>query len=54
MYKNLPFARRGYIFKNAELKDFYENLDWYIPNPNYIPETETLTKHEKNWIEKYK
>ncbi|MFV0539874.1 MAG: YARHG domain-containing protein [Aestuariibaculum sp.] len=54
VYKNLPFARRGYVFKSAELKDFYENLDWYIPNPNYIPETETLTKYEKDWIEKYK
>jgi len=54
VYRNLPFARRGYVFKNQALKNFYEELDWYIPNPNYIPELETLHPLEKDWIEKYK
>lgn len=52
--KNLPFARRGYIFQNQELNHFYEQLDWYIPNPSYIPNIETLTEREKKWIEKWK
>lgn len=52
--KNLPFARRGYVFKNTALKKYYEKLDWYIPNPNYIPIVEYLTPLEKEWIEKYK
>lgn len=52
--KNLPFARRGYVFQNAELKTFYEKLDWYIPNPNYQPDIELLTEIEKQWIEKWK
>jgi hypothetical protein len=54
VYRNLPFARRGYVFKNQELKNFYEKLDWYIPNPNYIPELKTLNQLEISWIEKYK
>jgi len=52
--KNLPFARRGYIFQNKELQDFYTRLDWYIPNPNYAPDTEIINEIEKNWINKWK
>jgi hypothetical protein len=52
--KNLPFARRGYIFQNQELNTFYKNIDWYIPNPNYEPNIEILTEDEKKWIEKWK
>jgi len=52
--KNLPFARRGYIFQNPELSQFYKKMEWYIPNPAYKPETEILTDGEKKWIEKWK
>jgi hypothetical protein len=52
--KNLPYARRGYIFKNAEIQKYYEAFEWYIPNPNYIPETSLLTDIEKEWIAKWK
>lgn len=27
---NLPFARRGYVFKDAVLNAFFSNLPWYI------------------------
>jgi hypothetical protein len=52
--KNLPFARRGYIFQNQDLNDFYRKFEWYIPNPNYEPNVEILTENEKKWIEKFK
>jgi len=52
--RNLPFARRGYVFKSPELQTFYENLDWYIPNPNYSPDVEIMHQNEKEWLEKYK
>ena len=52
--RNLPFARRGYMFQNNELNDFYKKLEWYIPNPNYEPNTEILTDFEKQWLEKWK
>jgi hypothetical protein len=54
IFKNLPFARRGYIFQNAELKSFFEKQDWYIPNPNYEPNEDMLTETEKQWIAKWK
>lgn len=48
--RNLPFAYRGYIFKNKELQDFFESTVWYIPNPNYTPNIEALTEDEQYWV----
>ncbi len=52
--RNLPFARRGYVFKNAELKNYYKKVDWYMPNPNYVPDLEKLSEGEKEWVERYR
>lgn len=54
LLRNLPFARRGYVFRNSELQEYFEKLDWYISNKNYSPNVETLYEEEKKWIEKYK
>jgi hypothetical protein len=51
--KNLPFARRGYIFLNEELNNYFKKMDWYIPNPNYQPIVKYLTDKEKKWIERW-
>ncbi len=52
--RNLPFARRGYIFQNQDLNAYFSKMEWYIPNPNYIQNLETLTEEEREWIEKWK
>ena len=52
--KNLPFAYRGNIFKDKTLQDFYESADWYIPNPDYEADMQTLTPHEQQWVEFWK
>ena len=52
--KNLPFARRGYVFQNKELNVYFKSMDWYIANPNYEVNIEILTDAEKQWIEKFK
>ncbi len=31
---------------------FYAKGNWYIPNPNYEPNTEMFTENEKKWTEK--
>ena len=54
LLKNLPFARRGYVFQNPELKSYFEDLDWYIPNPKYVPDVNYLTPEERKWYEKWK
>jgi hypothetical protein len=53
IYRNLAFARRGYVFKTKELQSFYEKQSWYFPNSNYIANIEQLTTEEKLFTEKY-
>lgn len=48
--KNLPFAYRGYVFKNKDLQQFFESTKWYIPNPEYKPDMNVMSKDEKDWI----
>ncbi len=45
--RNLPFARRGYIFKSPEIQAYYARQPWYIPDPSYAPVEATLTKKEQ-------
>jgi hypothetical protein len=52
--RNLPFARRGYIFKDKTLQDIFKTEDWYQPNPSYVPEIEALTEEEKQLIKTFK
>ena len=49
--RNLPFAQRGYCFKNASIQAFYNSTDWYIPDSTYIPDLETLPPEERKWIQ---
>jgi hypothetical protein len=51
---NFPFARRGYIFKNQALADFYKKMDWYLPNPNYEANLDSLTPQERKWLAHWK
>ena len=50
--KNLPFARRGYIFKAPELKTYYNLQNWYNPDAGYIPDLKQLTNAEQEWFKK--
>ena len=51
IYRNLPFARRGYIFKDKLLSDFYyKHTSWYEPNPRYNGNIKDFTKGERNII----
>lgn len=49
--RNLPFAHRGYCFKNAALQAFYNATDWYLPDSTYTPDLEVLGTEERKWIE---
>lgn len=52
--KNLPFARRGYIFKDQDLQQFYQGMDWYMLNPGYEADMSILPAAEQQWIEQWK
>ncbi|MBN2890260.1 MAG: YARHG domain-containing protein [Bacteroidales bacterium] len=48
--RNLPFARRGYVFKNHDIQSYYEKMEWYMPDKNYSATTNSLTPEEVEWI----
>jgi len=50
--RNLPFARRGYIFKDYHLNDFFETRKWYKENKKYIPKPSDLSDNELKWKKK--
>ena len=35
LLRNLIYAKHGYQFKSEDLKQIYENFDWYKVNPNF-------------------
>ena len=48
--KNIPFAYRGRVFKNEKLRRFFESTDWYVPDPNYVDDMNTMSPSERGWI----
>jgi len=51
--KNLPFARRGYIFKSPELQSFFERQIWYKKDETYQAVLTALTSKEQAWVSKW-
>lgn len=53
--RNLPFARRGYVFKDKELQDYFTIMtDWYMPDPDYKADIGKLEQAEQKWLDKWK
>ena len=51
IYRNLPFAIRGYKFNDPKLKKFFNNQWWYLPDPKYNPAKDrTLSKRERKIV----
>lgn len=50
--KNLPFARRGYVFKSPELQSYFEKQPWYKKDEKYQPVLAELTQKEQAWLNK--
>ena len=51
IYRNLPFAIRGYKFNDPKLKNFFNNQWWYLPDPKYNPAKDrTLSKRERKIV----
>lgn len=55
LIRNLPYASRGYVFKDAALRKHFNNLWWYMPDPSYNPDDASdLTDRERELISTYK
>jgi len=52
--KNLPFAYRGYKFKDKSLRKHFESTEWYIANPKYKGEMDGFSEKERRWVEFWK
>ena len=51
--RNLPFAIRGYVFKNKAIQNYYQNLAWYIPKPAYKAKLKELSTEAQEWVLKW-
>jgi hypothetical protein len=47
----MPFAYRGYKFKDKELRKYFNSTKWYILNRKYKGEMEGFSEKEKAWVE---
>ena len=48
--RNLPWAYRGYVFKDKKLQKFFESTQWYIANPAYNGSQEDFSSGDKKWV----
>ncbi|MBO9635523.1 MAG: YARHG domain-containing protein, partial [Chitinophagaceae bacterium] len=51
--RNLPFARRGNVFKSPELQSYFEKQKWYLRDSAYLPDMDLLLPEERAWIMKW-
>jgi YARHG domain-containing protein len=47
---SLPYARRGMIFEDKFVQNYYESMVWYQPDPKYKKNLEGLSEIEKDWL----
>ena len=48
LFRNVIFARNGYIFKSTDLKEFFNSCSWYKQNPAF--KESAMRKDEKDFI----
>ena len=47
LQRNLIYAIHGYAFQNTDLREYFNNQWWYIPNPNLKLEDIKLNEREQ-------
>lgn len=52
--KNYMFARRGYVFKDQALQDYFLRQPWYLPDPAYKADLAGLSVEEQKWYKDLK
>lgn len=51
---NEIYARNGYVFKNAEIRAYYESKPWYYPNSGFTTSSfNSIEKYNLKLLEKY-
>jgi len=49
--RNIPFAKRGYVFSDADVQKYFEKQIWYFPDTTYKPDSTKLSYQEQKWIQ---
>lgn len=44
--RNLPYANRGYVFKDKGLQKYFNEIWWYMPDPSWKQDTSDFTNKE--------
>lgn len=44
--RNLPYASRGMVFKDRKLRRYFTQFWWYMPDPDWLPDTSDFTPRE--------
>ncbi|NHN24764.1 YARHG domain-containing protein [Flavobacterium jejuense] len=52
LLRNTIYAQYGYEFNASDLKAYFSQFGWYVPNPNLKMEDIILTQLEKEYIDK--
>ncbi len=52
LMRNTIYAQHGYEFSSPDLKAYFDQFAWYMPDPNLKMEDILLTEMEKEFIEK--
>lgn len=48
--RNLPYANRGYVFKDESLRQYFSKIWWYMPDPLWAPSDSDFTDIEHRYI----
>ncbi len=51
LLRNTIYAQHGYIFKDKDLRDYFSQFEWYLPDPNLTMEQIVLTEREKLFVD---
>lgn len=52
--RNLPYAHRGYVFKDKKLQAYFNKLWWYMPDSTWKASTDDFTPREWKWLREAK
>ena len=50
VFRNLPYADRGYVFSDKQLRQYFESEWWYMPDPAWKMSTDGFTKTDWRFI----
>ena len=52
--RNLPYASRGYVFKDKKLADYFSQFYWYMPDPEWKASQANFTEWERDAVKRFK